>query len=372
MVWAPNCQQLALNIISPRQVLIPMIPLEEGYWKVVVDDIPPQTRYLYRLEGSFIVLILLLIFNQKECMGLSELVDHSQFIWQDLQWQGIKLDQMIIYELHVGTFSQEGTFQAIIPRLSDLKELGINALELMPIGQFPGEHNWGYDGVYPFAVQNSYGGPRGLKELVNACHGKGIAVILDVVLNHFGPEGNYARDYGPYLSQNKKLPWGQAINFDGFNSQGVRNFFIQNVLFWFKTYHIDALRLDSTWAMGDNQVKPILAEISEAVERLSLSQKRRYYLIAETGPDPSLALEAISNKGFELHARWHDEFHHALHSLLTQERQGYYQSFGKVEDLVKAIKDGHKNAGKMVGFSQNHDQVGNRHAGERLSALVSF
>lgn len=372
MVWAPYLKQVALNIIYPQNVVIPMIPIPQGYWRVIADDIAPGTLYFYRLGNSLNRPDPASCYQPEGVHGPSKVIDQNQFIWQDFQWHGVALDQMIIYESHVGTFTPEGTFQAIMPRLVDLKELGITALELMPVGQFPGERNWGYDGVYPFAVQNTYGGPQGLKEFVDACHGQGMAVILDVVYSHFGPEGNYTQDYGPYLSPHKTTPWGQAINFDGPDAHGVRNFFIQNALFWFESYHIDALRLDSTWAMADSHLKPILAEITEAVAALSQLRKRNFYLIAETGADSSLALEAISQGGYGMHARWHDEFHHALHALLTGERQGYYRSFGKAEDLVKAIKDGHEHEGRMVGFSQNHDHVGNRRAGERLSGLVSF
>ncbi len=299
---------------------------------------------------------------------------------------------MIMYELHAGTFIPEGTFDAVIPGLDHLKDLGINATDIMPVAQFPGERNWGYDGVYPFAVQNSYGGPDGLKRIVNECHTKGIAVILDVIYNHLGPEGNYLRDYGPYFTDRYKTPWGQAINFDGPYSNEVRNFFIENALSWLKNYHIEGLRIDAIHGIYDMSAQPFLPELAERVEEFSQQEGRKFYLIAESDLNNSYALRPRDSGGSGLDALWCDDFHHALHTLLTGETDGYYVDFGKIGHLVKSFREGfvysgqysafrkrnHGNSSadippdRFVVFSQNHDQTGNRLKGERLSSLVSF
>jgi maltooligosyltrehalose trehalohydrolase len=299
---------------------------------------------------------------------------------------------MIMYELHIGTFTASGTFDAAISRLGDLEELGINAIEIMPVAQFPGERNWGYDGVYPFAVQNSYGGPEGLKVFVNECHRKGIAVILDVVYNHLGPEGNYLWDFGPYFTDKYKTPWGQAINFDGPYSNEVKKYFIENALYWLREFHIDALRLDAIHGIYDISAKPFLSHLSERVEQLSEEHGRKYYLIAESDLNNAFAAKPSLSGGYGLDSLWCDDFHHAVHSLLTGESNGYYVDFGTVNHLATSLNEGFvysgqyslfrkKNHGnssadlpldRLVVFSQNHDQVGNRLRGERLSGLVSF
>ena len=299
---------------------------------------------------------------------------------------------MVIYEIHVGTFTPKGTFEAVIPRIKELGELGVNALEIMPVAQFPGERNWGYDGAYPFAVQNSYGGPEELKHLVNECHKTGIAVILDVVYNHLGPEGNYLYDFAPYFTEKYKTPWGKAINFDGAYSDEVRNFFIENALYWFKNYHMDALRIDAIHGIYDMSAKPFLQELGERVEEFSIRAKRKFYLIAESDLNDSRAIRPRGMGGYGLDAQWCDDFHHSLHTLLTNEKSGYYIDFGAVKDLETSFREGfvysdkysrfrkrhHGNVSKdlpgyqFVVFSQNHDQVGNRMSGERLSILVNF
>jgi maltooligosyltrehalose trehalohydrolase len=290
----------------------------------------------------------------------------------------------------VGTFTPEGTFEAIIPHLDELNELGITAVELMPVAQFPGNRNWGYDGVYPFAVQNSYGGPEGLKRLVNKCHGRGLAVVLDVVYNHLGPEGNYLGDFGPYFTDRYRAPWGSSINFDGPRSDDVRHFFIENALYWVTEFHIDALRIDAVHAIPDFSAQPFLAELASAVHDQAEQLKRRIYLIAESDLNDTRVIRSRELGGYGLDAQWNDDFHHALHTLLTGEREGYYQDFGSIGHLAKAFREGfvysgqyssyrqrrHGNpsrdipAHQFVVFAQNHDQVGNRMWGERLSELV--
>ena len=280
----------------------------------------------------------------------------------------------------------------MIDRLDDLAALGVNAVELMPVAQFPGTRAWGYEGVYPFAVQDSYGGPDELKRLVDACHGRGLAVVLDVVYNHLGPEGNYLADFGPYFSDKYRTPWGKALNFDGPYSDEVRNFFIENALHWFGRYHIDALRLDAIQGVFDQSATPFLIELAQAAARFSDESGRRVSLIAESDLNDARVVKPAAAGGLGLDGVWADDFHHALHALLTAERTGYYVDFGKVADLVTALKEGfvyqggystyrkrrHGNATtgvpaeKFVIFCQNHDQTGNRKTGERLAALVPF
>jgi maltooligosyltrehalose trehalohydrolase len=294
--------------------------------------------------------------------------------------------------MHVGTFTPEGTFAAIIPHLDELKELGITAVELMPVAQFPGSRNWGYDGVYPYAVQKSYGGPEGLKILVNACHQRGLAVILDVVYNHLGPEGNYLANFGPYFTDRYCTPWGSAVNFDGPGSDEVRRFFIGNALFWITEYHLDALRLDALHAIVDMSPQPFLAELADTVHRAAERLNRQVFLMAESDLNDVRLLKAPELGGYNLDAHWNDDFHHALHTLLTGERSGYYLDFGRTEQLAKAWREGFIYSGeyspyrgrrhgsssrevaarRWVVFAQNHDQVGNRPGGERLGRLVSW
>jgi maltooligosyltrehalose trehalohydrolase len=323
--------------------------------------------------------------------GPSEVID-PRFEWHDGQWSGLPIEKYLIYELHVGTFTSDGTFQAVIPHLDHLAELGITAIELMPIGQFPGSRNWGYDGAYPFAVQNSYGGPAGLKTLVDACHSRGMAAILDVVYNHLGPEGNYLSQFGPYFTDRYKTPWGTAINFDGAHSDEVRHFFIANALEWITDYHFDALRLDAVHAILDHSALNFLEELAQAVHAQAAALNRRIYLIAESALNDTRLIRPSKLGGYDLDAQWNDDFHHSLHSLLTQECEGYYADFGGFRHMVQAFSEGfvyagcysvsrgrrHGNSsrevppGKFIVYAQNHDQIGNRMLGERLSSLVSF
>ncbi|MEW6586505.1 MAG: alpha-amylase family glycosyl hydrolase, partial [Nitrospirota bacterium] len=244
-VWAPSANTMELKIVSPDDVLFPMEKDDAGYWTTVIDGVLPGTLYYYKLNGERERPDPASSSQPQGVHGPSQVTDHGSFRWDDAAWMGVPLHEMIMYELHVGTFTPEGTFDAILPRLGELRELGVNAIEIMPVAQFPGERNWGYDGTYPFAVQHSYGGPDGLKRLVNECHKIGIAVILDVVYNHLGPEGNYLWDYGPYFTSKYRTPWGEAINYDDAHSNEVRNYFIENAMHWFGNYHIDALRLDA-------------------------------------------------------------------------------------------------------------------------------
>lgn len=390
-VWAPLLKQVAVHLVAPEEKLIPLQQDQQGYWYGEAE-VEPGALYFYQLDGETDRPDPASQCQPQGVHGPSQVVDQTSFVWMDQDWQNIPLEKMAIYELHVGTFTPEGTFEAIIPRIPELLELGVNAIELMPVAQYPGERNWGYDGVYLYGVQYSYGGVNGLKQLVNACHQQGMAVVLDTVYNHFGPEGNYIGCYGPYFTGKYKTPWGGAINFDDAQSSAVRNFFIQNALYWFREYHIDALRLDATDHILDHSAKHFLQELAEATAEFSQQQGRKFHLTAECDLNDVRWVRPWEKGGFGLDAQWNDEFHHALHALLTGERSGYYLDFGTIEHLAKAYthnfvytwnfsRNRQKYHGsdpsdcspsKFVVFSQNHDQVGNRMMGDRLCHLVSF
>lgn len=395
LVWAPFSQRVELGIVAPRKRTLPLKKCGQGYHHVVGEDVEPSHRYFFRLTSRRDSQLErpdpASRFQPQGVHGPSEVVS-SDFPWDDDGWFGLPLSEYILYELHVGTFTAEGTFDAVISHLDGLKELGITAVELMPVAQFPGSRNWGYDGTYPFAVQNSYGGPDGLKRLVRACHKRGLAVVLDVVYNHLGPEGNYLGDFGPYFTDRYKTPWGAAVNFDGPHSDDVRRFFIDNALYWITEFHIDALRIDAVHAILDFSARPFLEELSQAVHEQADRLNRRIYLIAESALNDARLVRPSELGGYNLDAQWNDDFHHAVHTLLTGERSGYYQDFGRPKDLVKAYREGfvysgdyssyrrcrHGNssrevpAHRLVVFAQNHDQVGNRMLGDRLSELVTF
>lgn len=385
VVWAPF-QKLSLQLLSNEERIIKMEKDEKGFWRTTVENIQHQTCYRYILNSCLMRPDPASHFQPKGVHDASQIINHSLFKWNDSNWEGIDLSNMIIYELHVGTFTMEGNFEAILPRLEELKSIGINSIELMPIAQFPGKRNWGYDCVFPFAVQNSYGGPFGLKKLINECHRIGLAVILDVVYNHFGPVGNYFMDFGPYFSNKYKTPWGAAINFDGPFCEGVRNYFIENALHWFRNYHVDALRLDAVHAIYDNSTKPFLQELAISVKNFSKEQGRDFYLIAENDLRNPGAIQPHKLAGYGIYTQWCDDLHHCIHALLTGEHNGYYAGFDSEQKLVQCLKNGYINLinkkgqpddedfyhMQFVAYSQNHDQVGNRIHGERLSSLISF
>lgn len=391
-VWAPAHEDLAVQIVSPENRFLPMQKDERGYFSTMAENIEPGTLYYYKIAGEKDFPDPASHSQPKDVHGASEVVDHTKMNWTDADWSGIALEEMIMYELHVGTFTPAGTFLAIIPRLRELREFGVNAIEIMPVAQFPGDRNWGYDGVYPFAAQNSYGGSEGLKKLVDAAHKEGISIILDVVYNHFGPEGNYTSHFGPYFTEMYRTPWGRAINFDDIYSFGVREFFIQNALYWLENYHIDALRLDAINAIYDLGAKHFLQELAERVNELSMRVGRKFYLIGESDLNDVRVIREKELGGYGIDAQWSDDFHHALHTVLTGEQGGSYQDYGSCEQLAKAFKEGFvytwnysqywkryygsetgdRSGNQFVIFAQNHDQIGNRMLGERLSNLVSF
>lgn len=392
VLWGPLLDELSLHIVSGTERIIPLAKDKEGYWSVNLSYISPGTRYFYRLKRNIERPDPASHYQPEDIFGASCVIDHADFPWSDQSWQGVPLERMIIYELHVGTFTTKGTFEAIIPKLDYLCDLGITAIEIMPVAAFPGERNWGYDGVFPFAVQHSYGGPQGLKELIDHCHKQGIAVILDVVYNHLGPEGNVLFEFMPCFTDKYRTPWGKALNFDDAHSWGIRNFFIQNALFWLENYHIDTLRLDAIHGIYDISAKHFLKELAENVKQLSVKKGRNFYLIAESDLNDIRVITHLDWGGYGMDAQWNDDFHHALHALLTCETQGYYTDFGEIAHLVKALTEGfvyaweysyyrkryHGSSTKdipawqLIICSQNHDQVGNRVHGERLSMLVSF
>jgi len=390
-VWAPHHERVELHLVAPREQRIAMEPVTAGYYETIVDDCGEGTRYLFALTNG----------NERPdpasrsqpdgVHAPSEVIG-SDFEWHDQQWTGVALEDYVVYELHAGTFTPEGTFDAIIPRLDELKDLGVTALELLPIAQFPGERNWGYDGTYVGAAQSSYGGARALKRLVDACHERGLAILLDVVYNHLGPEGNYLSEFGPYFTDRYKTPWGLALNLDGPRSDDVRWFFVHNALQWIGEFHIDGLRGDAVHAIVDHSAEPFLQDLTTAVRLRAASLRRRVYAIAESDLNDPRVITPKEDYGLGFDSQWADDYHHALHTLLTGEHDGYYEGFaGKPSELARVLNHGYlyvgqhstyrgrkygampktKDGAKFVVSAQNHDQVGNRMMGERLAAIVS-
>ncbi len=391
LLWAPSARTASVNFVATKE-LLEMTRLDCGYFRAAAKNLKLNPRYLFRLDDGRELPDPASRFQPEGVHGPSQIVDTSTFHWTDHGWTGHPLEGSIFYELHVGTYTAEGTFEALIPHLPYLVDLGITTVELMPIAQFPGARNWGYDGVHEFAPQNSYGGPWALQRFVNAAHHHGLAVALDVVYNHLGPEGNYLNAYGPYFTDRYRTPWGQALNFDGAGSDEVRRFFIENALYWLEDYHFDALRLDAIHGIFDFGARHFLAELKGAVGDLSKRLGRQMYLIAESDLNDARVLHAPEQGGYGIDAQWSDDFHHSVHTLLRKEKTGYYVDFEGIEALVATLKDGwfysgqysqhrqrrHGNSprgiapSRFVVCNQNHDQVGNRAAGERLSTLVGF
>jgi len=389
-VWAPHADELQVVLPGHPDRTLPLQRDERGYHSALHEAVGAGTPYLFRFPDGTLLPDPASRFQPDGVDGPSAIVD-TGFDWQDADWKGITLADYIIYELHVGTFTVEGSLDSAIRELPRLRELGITAVELMPIAQFPGTRNWGYDGVFPFAVQNSYGGPLALKRFVDAAHRQGIAVILDVVYNHLGPYGNVLASYGPYFNHRYATPWGDALNFDAAESDEVRAYFIQNALQWLLEFHIDALRLDAIHAIVDTSAYPFLTELADIVREQSQAAGRKLYLIAESDLNDPRLLRPASHSGHGLDGHWLDDFHHAVHTLLTGEQRGYYADFGDIGHLATVLRGNFAYAGdysayrkhrhgapatdlpanRFVVFAQNHDQVGNRMAGDRLSSSVS-
>jgi len=391
-VWAPRARHIDLVLIDGDQRRSCRMAAEErGYFVHTAADVPEGQRYVFRLDGGPELPDPASLWQPDGVHGPSAVLRPERFTWSDSSWKGLKREDLVFYELHVGAFTPEGTFEAIIPRLATLRDLGITAIELMPVAQFPGARNWGYDGVQLYAPQNSYGGPHGLQRLVDACHAAGLAVFLDVVYNHLGPEGNYLHEFGPYFSERYQTFWGPALNYDSAGCDPVRQFILENVQLWIGDYRMDGLRLDAIHAIYDMGPRHILCEIKEVADDTAARLGRRAHVIAESNLNDVRLLRAPDLGGYGLDAQWNDDFHHVVHSYLTGERAGYYLDFGKIEDFPKTFEqtfllDGgystfrDRRHGAPVGdlpgdrfviSIQNHDQVGNRARGERLSTLLS-
>jgi maltooligosyltrehalose trehalohydrolase len=389
-LWAPLANAVQVEVNGNKK--IELNKEDYGYWSLISSEISEEDRYFFILDGEKKLPDPASLMQPEGVHGPSLALDLNGYAWNDEKWKGIARDKMIIYELHVGTFTPEGSFQGMINKLDYLVDLGINTIEIMPVSQFPGDRNWGYDGVYIYAVQNSYGGADGLRDLIQACHERGIAVILDVVYNHNGPEGNYLPEYGPYFTGKYQIPWGDAMNYDDAYCYGVRQYYIENALMWFRDFHVDALRLDAVHAIKDMGARHFLAELSENVAKLKKKTGQNHLLIGECDLNDAKYIDSVKNRGYGLDAQWCDEFHHALHAVSTGERLEYYADFGEVKQIAKTIRDGFiydgiysphrkKVFGTKVGdrpgdqlvvFIQNHDQVGNRMLGERLTTLIDF
>ena len=357
---------------------------------VVTAQASAGDRYAYIVDGSQPLPDPVSRHLPEGVHGPTETVDASAFSWSDSTWHGLELAEYVIYELHIGTFTQQGNFDSATQKLDYLKQLGITVVEVMPVAATPGKRNWGYDGVSPYAVQTNYGGPEAFRRFVDAAHNHGIAVILDVVYNHLGPEGNYLPMFAPYFTARHHTPWGKAINYDDDGCHGVRRFVVDNALYWIREYHLDGLRLDAVQTIKDDSPKHILAEIQRETQALASELKRSVCVIAETDENDSRYITAASTGGYGLDGVWSDDFHHAVHAYFTGERQGYYQDFGDPEQIARALRDGYVFQGELFRFwnkprgtspenvplpanvicNQNHDQVGNRAKGERLSALI--
>ena len=385
-IWAPAAKQVRILFVGATESL-PMRRDDDGIWSVQTRA-HPGDQYFVIIDDNKPIPDPVSRYLPQGIHGPTGIVDPDAYEWRDQNWRGLPLEQYIIYELHTGTFSPEGTFDGIVAKLEYLRDLGTTAIELMPIAAFPGERNWGYDGVALYAVQASYGGPEGLKRLVDAAHECGLAVILDVVYNHFGNEGNYLRQFGPYFTDKHKTPWGDAINYDQRGSEQVRRFVVENALYWIREYHLDGLRLDAVQTIRDDSAPHIAAEIKQNAEQLAQELGRTVCVIAET--DENDARYTRKPGGYGLDAIWSDDFHHAWHVFLTGEYKGYYQDFGRAEQLLRALNEGFVFQGEQFNFwgrprgtssigmalpqhvvcLQNHDQIGNRALGERLGALV--
>lgn len=390
IVWSPLAKKVEL--LPEKGAAIALEAAEMGFWEG--RDLPLKTsdNYRIRLDGKNALPDPASLSQPEGVHGYSRVTDLDDYQWRDAAWRTPTLQELIIYELHVGTYSQRGDFGGLEERLDDLAELGITAIELMPVAQFPGSRNWGYDGVFPYAVQTDYGGARGLQKLVDACHQKGLAVILDVVYNHLGPEGNYLGQFGPYFTGKYQTPWGAAINFDDAWCDGVRHYFIQNALMWLRDFHIDGLRLDAVHAIKDFGPVHFLAQLKEAVADLNLTGGQTHFLMAECDLNDVKYLNPLSVGGYAMDAQWCDEFHHALHAQVTGEVNGYYADFGGMDPLEKTLKEGFVYDGlwsphrqkifgsqssglapsRLVVFSQNHDQIGNRILGDRMASLRGY
>jgi maltooligosyltrehalose trehalohydrolase len=367
-----------------------MVATQRGWWSVDAPDVGPGTDYAFALDGGPPLPDPRSPWQPHGIHRCSRLLDHGAFRWTDAGWQAPPLAAGLIYELHVGTFTPGGTFEGAIERLEHLRDLGVTHVELMPVAEFSGTRGWGYDGVDLWAPHHAYGGPEGLKRLVDACHARGLAVILDVVYNHLGPAGNYLARFGPYFTDRYRTPWGDAVNLDGPGSDEVRRFFCDNALMWLRDYHLDGLRIDAVHAIVDTSAVHVLEQLAEEVDALEAALGRHLVLVAESDLNDPRVIRPREAGGYGIDAQWADDFHHALHTVLTGEGDGYYADFGTLGDLAKALEQafvydwryssfrrrrhGKSPAGlsghRFVVCLQNHDQIGNRARGDRMSHLA--
>ncbi len=386
-VWAPNAQSVDLVLESGDPH--PMTAEDSGWW-ALTSEADATTRYRFRIDGGNPMPDPRSAWQPDGVHGPSAVVDHTTFPWHDGEWSPAPLSRAVIYEFHVGTFSPDGTYSSAAEKLPYLRDLGITHLEMMPIASFPGARGWGYDGVALFAPHPPYGSPDDLKRFIQAAHDHGIAVLLDVVYNHLGPDGNYLGQYGPYFTDRYHTPWGSAVNFDGPHSDTVREFFIDNALQWLRDYHFDGLRLDAVHAIIDERAVHFLEALAIRVEELGAVLGRHFDLIAESDRNDPRLVHSHGRGGYGLQAHWMDDFHHAVHAFFTGERNSYFAGFGSMEVLAKACQQGYVFDGQwcpsrqrshgrppldvlphqLVVFAQNHDQTGNRALGERLNHLV--
>lgn len=393
-VWAPDAKKVSVKIGDALHSMSG--PNDAGWWSASVDAASDGTDYAFVLNDDTTPYPDPRgLWQPHGVHGPSRVYNHAAFVWNDNRWQGPPLSGAVIYEMHVGTFTAAGTFDAAIERLNYLFELGITHIELMPVVEFPGRFGWGYDGVALFAVNAQYGGPNGLKRFVDACHSRGLAVLMDVVYNHFGPVGNYTTKFGPYLTQRHNTPWGDAVNFEEAGADEVRRFFCDNALMWMRDYHVDGLRLDAVHEFMDRSAIHFMEQLSAEVEILSSTLERQLVLIAESDLNDPKVVTPREAGGYGMDAQWSDDFHHALFTILNVEEvegKGYYVDFGSFERLAKALTsvfvyDGiysryrrHTHgrpvhglsAHYFIGFIQNHDQVGNRAKGDRLEHIIGI
>ena len=393
-VWAPAAGTVELELLDPagaEPASRALVRGEDGWFHLPEPALPPGTRYLVRLDGGPGVPDPRSEWQPEGVHGPSMVIDQQAFRWSDERFVPRPWPEAVLYELHIGTFTPQGTFRAALERLDHLVALGVTHVELMPVAAFPGVQGWGYDGVALFAPHAPYGSPDELKLLVDACHARGLAVLLDVVYNHLGPDGNYLGHFGPYFTREYATPWGAAVNLDQAGCDGVRRFFCDNALYWLEQFHFDGLRLDAVHAFLDRSALPFLEQLAREVRELSLRLQRPKLLIAESDLNDPRLLRSAAAGGLGLHAQWSDDFHHSLHALLTAERSGYYADFGQLEDLLAALRRGFVYEGQysryrrrrhgrplldvpaygLLGYLQNHDQVGNRARGDRIGHSLS-
>ena len=367
-VWAPRATHVELLTPGRR---IAMEPIGDGCFRAA-DDLEPGSDYGFCLDGGAPLPDPRSSWQPHGPSAPSRVVDHDAFEWTDRRWAGLHLPSSVIYELHIGTFSEAGTFDGVVDHLDHLVELGVSAIEVMPIATFDGGRGWGYDGVSLYAPHEPYGGPDGFKRLVDGAHGCGLGVILDVVYNHFGPTGNHLNRFGPYLTERHQTPWGDAVNLDGPQSEPVRRYFLDNARYWFDRYHVDGLRLDAVHALVDESDRHFLSELADETAADAVHGTRPRWLVAEYPTTTPIGVTSPDAGGHGLDAEWRDEVHHALHAWVTGERSGYYAEYGRVADLAEALTGPKEplSRSRFVVCAQNHDQVGNRAQGDRLCHLV--